>query len=435
MARWSCIQLLCVVVLLGLGCQEAFAFNAAGHKIIAEVAWRKLTPQQRKEIVFVLRKHPRFNKDFQSKMPAEIANGVMAEQDHWIFCQAAVWPDIARGIQPASEMAKYHRPRWHYINLPVLLDNTPANASSGLLAFNTSFDLIDGSYDNPNLNGVQAVKNSLKVVTTGADDKHMAVHYCWLIHVIPDLAQPLHSSALVTNRLFPDGDQGGNKISVRRGSSGDSQKLHSLWDAMLGKKDDFQSVQDKAGEIISSNNAEFNATFTAMPNDVWATESQAIAVQAAYGPLLDVIRQVEEGSGHLGTIRVSEDYVTNGKKVTEKQAVIAGVRLAGVLALTTTSHGASMQFAANSAGLSVPAVIASRMKTTQAEGFAPMAEMETENAPDSNLQERVRWLEEEVRRLRALLGARDARGPNAELFRAERHQLDDGEQCNCGEDE
>jgi hypothetical protein len=316
----------------------------------------------------------------------------------------------------------------------VLLDHAHASVPSGLSAINTNLELpADSDEMNPNLNGVQAVKNSLKFVTNpGIDDWRKAKHYCWLIHVIPDLAQPLHSSALVTSRLFPEGDQGGNKIFVRRGSSGDSQKLHALWDGMLGTEDDFPSVLAKADEVISRNNTEFNTTFTAMPNDVWATESQAIAVQAAYGPLLDIIRHVEEGSGHLGTIKISHDYVQNGQKVTEKQAVLAGVRLAGVLAQTTASHGTSNQFIASSAGLSGPAVVASRMKSAESEAGPALAEMETESTPDANLQERVRSLEEEVRRLRALLSAR---GPNAESFGAESRQADNGEQCNCGEDE
>jgi hypothetical protein len=161
--------------------RSAWAFNAAGHKIIAEIAWQKLDSSQRQAIVAILRNHPRFDEDFESKMPEQIASQGAAAQDHWIFCQAAVWPDIVRGIsQPAMDL--FHRPRWHYINLPIFLDADQANAFSGNLTANVEFALPSGG-DEELLNGVQAVKNSLSIVSSStASDAEKAVHYCWLIH-------------------------------------------------------------------------------------------------------------------------------------------------------------------------------------------------------------------------------------------------------------
>jgi hypothetical protein len=37
-------------------------------------------------------------------------------QDHWIFQQAATWPDLIRGNRD------YDQPTWHYVNFPLFLN-------------------------------------------------------------------------------------------------------------------------------------------------------------------------------------------------------------------------------------------------------------------------------------------------------------------------
>src|SRR5688572_16526395 len=113
-----------------------FGFNAAGHKIIADIAWQKLPPAQRQAIAAMIKNHPRFDDDFEDDMPSQIHG--TADEDHWIFCHAATWPDIARGI-PLPDRNQYHRARWHYINLPVFLNGSEAAAFSGGVSANTSF--------------------------------------------------------------------------------------------------------------------------------------------------------------------------------------------------------------------------------------------------------------------------------------------------------
>ena len=46
----------------------------------------------------------------------EMKPGDKATQDHWIFQQAATWPDIIR------KNKTYDRPEWHYIDIPQCLD-------------------------------------------------------------------------------------------------------------------------------------------------------------------------------------------------------------------------------------------------------------------------------------------------------------------------
>ena len=95
----------------------ALAWNGLGHKVIAEIAWRQLDEATRQQIVDTLRRHPRFAEDFEKKMPADVATADKAVQDHWVFQQAATWPDIARKTE-------YDRPSWHYIDVPLFLEGS-----------------------------------------------------------------------------------------------------------------------------------------------------------------------------------------------------------------------------------------------------------------------------------------------------------------------
>ena len=55
-------------------------------------------------------------------------------------------------------------------------------------------------------------------------DMDKAILLCWLFHLVGDIHQPLHCSAMFTPRLFSEGDRGGNSIKVGK------YNLHSTWD-------------------------------------------------------------------------------------------------------------------------------------------------------------------------------------------------------------
>jgi hypothetical protein len=51
----------------------------------------------------------------------------------------------------------------------------------------------------------------------------------YLVHLVGDIHQPLHSVSLY-NTTFPSGDRGGNSLKIII-LNGTSQNLHSYWDA------------------------------------------------------------------------------------------------------------------------------------------------------------------------------------------------------------
>jgi hypothetical protein len=190
----------------------AHAFNALGHKTIAALAWQELPPTTQAHIVATLRRHPRFDEDFVKRQLAGLAE---ADEGEWIFQHAATWPDLVRGL-PGETRHTYDRPSWHYVNFPIF-----HKAESPLLNINLSPD-YPTPLDKAKWNIIQAVKACDASLRSKAPPSEKALAYCWLFHLVGDAHQPLHSSALFSDR-FPTGDRGGNLIETAQGGN-----LHSL---------------------------------------------------------------------------------------------------------------------------------------------------------------------------------------------------------------
>ena len=195
-----------------------------GHKTVAEIAWRQLDPATRQTIVDTIRRHPRFDKDFAGKMDDKALTGDKAVEDHWIFQQAATWPDMIR------KQKEFDRPNWHYIDLPFFLDPSDRQAFARRLPVNIATD-FPTKVPPDKYNVLQALAYCEVMVKSNAGPETKAVAYCWLLHLVGDLHQPLHCTALFSADHFPKGDKGGNEIPLRRGKN-----LHSLWDGLLGSQ-------------------------------------------------------------------------------------------------------------------------------------------------------------------------------------------------------
>jgi len=92
---------------------QALAWSDAGHKIVASIAFARLTPKEREKVVESLREHPRVKQDFLDVMPADVPD---EGKNEWLFQQAAVWPDIARSFNEDA-LKEYNHGTWHYKKL------------------------------------------------------------------------------------------------------------------------------------------------------------------------------------------------------------------------------------------------------------------------------------------------------------------------------
>jgi hypothetical protein len=324
--RRHAVLLLSLAVLL-LAAAPALAWNALGHKVVAEIAWRGLTSGQRKSIVDTLKRHPRFAEDFIGRMPKDVELAGQVDQDQWIFQHAATWPDIARGIRGDARDV-YDHPTWHYVNGPIYVDPSDKRSLAGKIDVN-----LKSNYptDLPpeRWNVLQATKHALEQIkddATPVADK--AVAYCWLFHLVGDSHQPMHSCALFSANRFPEGDRGGNDIPLLQG-----KKLHALWDNFLGSSHKLRSVDLQAGRLDDRDKYGRIWDDAGKQLDIreWIKESYALAKNHAYDPaILAVVRRATPQQP-LERIDLSQEYLKSSGAHARERILAAGVRLAALL--------------------------------------------------------------------------------------------------------
>jgi hypothetical protein len=342
------IHKFCAAALLTVVCASpALAWNDTGHMLVALIAYDELSVPARDAMARTLRSHPRFEEDFAALMPRRVQNASRAEQDRWLFAFASTWPDRVRRfahVQPVSARAElieqYHRPNWHFINFFMFLESED-RASLGDVDVNQCLDWTVAESPEE-LNIVQALGmlvSEYHAPTIGEAER--AVMLSWILHLIGDLHQPLHTTALFTSRAFPNGDRGGNNLSV------DSRtNLHSLWDGALGGDRRWGSLLRqletfRAIEQPPWPEEELNGT---LPHHFagWAHEGHRIAVEHAYVPeILVQVATANTEPRRFVRIDVPAAYRENLRHVASVQVLVAGWRMAWVLEqLDTGRHTA-----------------------------------------------------------------------------------------------
>jgi hypothetical protein len=134
----------------------------------------------------------------------------------------------------------------HYVNFPLFARLEDA-AVVDLTTVNRQDALPVTLSDENALNVMQALELNRRVLTSPASsNQDKALHLAWLMQLVGDIHQPLHATALVTPKLFPEGDRGGNEIKIAGPTN-----LHKRWDDLLGSPATVGSVGTKATQIIS----------------------------------------------------------------------------------------------------------------------------------------------------------------------------------------
>jgi hypothetical protein len=96
----------------------------------------------------------------------------------YAFIKAAGWPDDVR----SRRWKKYHHGNWHYVNFPC----SPPNK------LNTSDPIGSGQL----MSKIKEAFDSLRDGTANEQREERAIMVAWLIHLMGDLHQPLHTVAL-----------------------------------------------------------------------------------------------------------------------------------------------------------------------------------------------------------------------------------------------
>ena len=312
-----------LILILIVPVPSAMAWSDAGHRIVALIAYQKLKPATRAKVLQILKKHERFGEDFD--LPDDLPSGSTAK-NKWLFSQAAVWPDLMR------DNPEFHRGNWHFINKPLFLSPADDAALSGTLTTNLKLIPPAGAgLATQDMNVIQAIKlcqQKLKDPATLA--KHKAISLCWLFHLVGDVHQPCHSTALFSQKRFPKGDRGGNLVFITPGG-----KLHSKWDGLLGKELTFKKLLTQTSSIMTDDDlvdAAIAASASLNP-DQWLDESKTTAEKFVYvSAILDGVRLGENiPEADLPHIAVPSSYAKTAAEVARKRVAEAGFRLAKLI--------------------------------------------------------------------------------------------------------
>jgi hypothetical protein len=280
-------------------------WNQTGHALTALVAYQRLDHATRNRIVQILRQHERFEADFVDGGHKQL------------FTQAALWPDIVKNYSGELQL-RFDRRSWHYINLPLSLDGEESELGPGEEALRRRWDPESSAR---NLNIMQALDMCAMLLDSSrVSDAHKAKYLCWLFHLVGDLHQPCHSTALFDGDVFPTGDAGGTRITTSRGS------LHGRWDGALGDGTLLSSLEEQIRNV-ESDNPDADVALASMRFEDWLQESHDLAGTTVY----DASIRQQLGAGNTQNVSLSWPYVENMRAAAARRALFAGRRLAALL--------------------------------------------------------------------------------------------------------
>jgi hypothetical protein len=313
----SALAMACCLLTL-LCASPALAWNNKGHMVVAYVAYKKLDPAVRARADALLRLNPFFTR-WLTMIPASVPP---ADRNLAIFMIAATWPDQ---IKRADLAPDYHDDGTHDGNVP----NGPSSSQNTGFADKLRhkyWHFVDIPFATPPSlplppviapNAQERITLFLSVLKSTAADPLKSYDLAWVLHIIGDVHQPLHSAARITSGDL-DGDDGGNGVKITCAPPCQMTRLHSVWDGLLGGQDDVQAAMNTAKSLPPA-----DATrATILDEASWINEGFELAKSVVY------VSPVGPGSGPF---TLSQAYNDTARTTGRAQAALAGARLAGVL--------------------------------------------------------------------------------------------------------
>jgi hypothetical protein len=318
-----------IAIASAMAAPAAVAWNDTGHLVIALAAYDALPQQVQLRLDEVVGAFPRYRADFVAPSPEWVAGAPAASQRRWYFAFASTWPDRARRfahVRDAGERAalvrRYDRPTWHYVNLPTYL----APADRRTLALPKPPLAAPESTRDANLNIVQALGRLERDWREASTDAERALALAWISHLVADLHQPLHATALYAVGVLEKGDRGGNLIGV-----GSRDDLHGLWDAALGSGRRQQDLE-RARRALTIATA---AAPGAIDFAAWARESRTLADTYVYPAGLRTSLEAQRRSAGRLEVSIDDRYRDDMRALARERGAVAAVRLAAVLTALT----------------------------------------------------------------------------------------------------
>ena len=283
----------------------ALAWNGAGHRLVACIAWDQLAESQRDELAQLLRGHPDYAR--WQRRAGEYAN----DGERAAFIEASTWPDEIRqdkrfysaGIDvPTPTLPGFpdmeRRRNWHGVSYPL---------PTGDAAQQRPDTAVSGRLD-------QALVSQARVL--GAADATRAERsYAlpWLIHLVGDAHQPLHTSV----RLDANGEVDARDRSVINpyNPRKNTASLHAYWDDLPGPPWLRGERLDAACRALAD---AYPRPAPSAPTQ-WLDESWQLARSSGYPP------------GDEMPPMISAEFNGQAREIARRRVAQAGYRLAELL--------------------------------------------------------------------------------------------------------
>ena len=291
-----------VLTLTLFSSQSAVAWNETGHKLVARIAWDDMTPTARKNVIALLMRIPN-NACLRDKF-SQNASRPLEDREREFFTVAATWPDIVRpmGKRDKRTCTKYHRRDWHFVDF----------FWSGFSG-DTTNPPHDLSIPVANVNALERLIELEKLVVSSKPANQRAIFLGWILHLVGDIHQPLHTSGRVTPQE-QHGDGGGNAFKL-----GPKLSLHSYWDGIVDRQLGNVNIDTVARRFESDHPRSSFPQLSPGDFERWVRESLGNAKKKAYPRSLD-----------RGTLP-STDYQNSTFDVADESIAKAGYSLADLL--------------------------------------------------------------------------------------------------------
>ncbi len=306
--------------LLVLAPTLALAWNAEGHRQIADIAWTRLTPKTKAAVMRIL-----VNAD------AKFAdNGVDEKTSRAAFRQLSVMPDVIKGDKetkyepyidafnktwlpnPDPKNREHERSKtWHYYDVPI------------------RFSGAEPKVDESNaLNAITKAQSELGAMNAKNDNSLLASWWLgWIEHIAGDLHQPLHCVSNYEHN-HEEGDAGGNGVKLGvNGRNGRPLALHAYWDEGIDHAKEAEGLV-RGATSIEATTVRWTQESKALPAEVrakdlnvldWIKDGAKLADKFVYGP------QVKSG------YEPTPQYEAAHQELCKRQAILGGFRLAEML--------------------------------------------------------------------------------------------------------
>ncbi len=302
-----------LVLLTFVFIQPAAAWDEVGHKITGYIAWQRMSPAARDNVIKVLRAAPE-----DSHLSAFYMNyGVSPDEVRQLeyFMLVPTWADIVRDREFPIRFKNYHRSNWHYAD-------TFWRQIDGKAQI-----ITDRKGDGQGLVKLIEFDKVMRDPAVSASEKAIAL--AWFLHIGGDLHQPLHTSGRHTDRE-PEGDRGGNLFLLTPESTPREQQenLHWFWDNIVPRNLPMTPADQSERRYLEfvSNAMMHRYPFDALKDSLklgdlaaWRQETFELAPVAVFTP--DLVRFETP----------SAEYRRNAFRVAERQLTLAGYRMGETL--------------------------------------------------------------------------------------------------------